>query len=154
MEKKHYYLIAGIVLVIFTLVTGYFKLNKQYTETESVMLDTSNFVIDSVGLDTVILSDNVVSNVITNKKQEVKYHIIVGSFKNIENAKNLQYVYDECKILPITDNEFHCVSVAEYNTYELAQKKLLYYRSIYKSVWILKQPDYVFDTIKQTIVPN
>ena len=79
------------------------------------------------------------SSLFVNEISKVKYHIIVGSFKNVENAKKLQYIYPNCKILPISDNGFHMVSILEYDNIEDCIKKLKTFRENNGDAWVLKQ---------------
>lgn len=95
-------------------------------KTEFVITDTTESVISEVD-----------SMLFENEISKTKYHLIVGSFKDVENAKKLQYIYDDAKLLPVTDSGFHRVSILEYNNYNDCLKKSKAFKENNGDAWVL-----------------
>ena len=135
MKKRMYVLFAVIVLVFVIGLLALDKYNLIGTRNEAPTIDTSEYFISDFNsqvseIDSLLYEEQI---------SKVKYHIIVGSFKNVENAKKFQYIYPDCKILPIDDNGFHKVSILEYDNLDECIRKLKLFRVNNEDSWIYKE---------------
>jgi len=99
--KKSILLIFGITIIVsifvFIKYDGY-KGMFDFLKTEQIEVDTSKIEFEVLPMvepapDTVSI-----------------YYVIIGSFKNYENAVNYSQNYDFSDILPITENGFYMVT--------------------------------------------
>lgn len=136
MERKNlFFIIAGTIAIL--LVCGFFIVNSSLEKKAlgNIMLkDKTEFVITETSESTLSEVD---SMLFENEVSKTKYLLIVGSFKNVENAKKLQYVYPDAKLLPVTDSGFHRVSILEYDNYNDCLKKSKAFKKNNGDAWIL-----------------
>jgi len=136
MERKN---LIGIALISITviLIASFFVINSRLEKKalgDIILKDKSEFVITE-STESVISS--VDSMLFENQVSKTKYLLIVGSFKDVENAKKLQYVYENAKLLPVTDSGFHRVSILEYDNYKDCLKKSKAFKENNGDAWIL-----------------
>lgn len=127
--------VIAIAVVAYFLVTD-MKNKQEISEAEFAADSLSYEINDTISSE---ISD-VDSTIFENVTNEVIYHVIVGSFIDVENAKKLQYIYDDAIILPMTDMGFHRVSAIRFDNYEDCFNKVKSFRNNYgpKSAWLLK----------------
>ncbi len=76
------------------------------------------------------------------EKDLLKYHVVVGSFKNKINAQNLQnkLIQEKNKaLIVINEIGMYRVLIASYETYEQARYKRKTLMTAYPGVWLLVQ---------------
>lgn len=139
-SKTRNLLIGGaivLVLIIFAVLT-YVREKNEEPNVDNIEIYTDSTRIEIEAVDSSIIS-KIDSMLFENEISKVKYHVIVGSFKDVENAKKFQYIYPDCKILPMTDSGFHRVSILEYDKVEDCVKKVLAFRENNGDAWMLIQ---------------
>lgn len=135
--KQH--IVLGImVLLITTAALIYFGM-KNHTKSKLIEVENVNDSINmEIDTNSVSLFSDIDSIIIESELSKTKYHLVVGSFLDVENAKKLQYVYDGSKILPITEDGYHRVSILEYDNYSDCNSKAKSFSENNGKVWILK----------------
>ena len=136
MKRKN---LIGIALISITaiLIVSFFVINSRLEKKalgDIILKDKTEFVITDT---TESLVSKVDSMLFENQVTKTKYLLIVGSFKDVENAKKLQYVYPDAKLLPVTDSGFHRVSILEYDNYNDCLKKSKAFKENNGDAWIL-----------------
>ena len=139
MEIKSKRIITVAVLLTLLIIASLiyvkkYHLDKPKVDNIEIYNDSTRIEIESV--DSTLISE-IDSMLFENEISKVKYHVIVGSFKDVENAKKFQYIYPDCKILPMTDSGFHRVSILEYDNVDDCVKKVLAFRENNGDAWML-----------------
>jgi len=76
------------------------------------------------------------------KALEQKYHVVVGSFKNRDNAKRLQQTLNLQKndaVIVINEHGMYRVLIASYPTYKEAHTKINEIQNRFPDTWVLIQ---------------
>ena len=71
-----------------------------------------------------------------------KYHVVVGSFKNRDNAKGLQQTLNgegNSAVIVINEQGMYRVLIASYQTYKEAREKINQINSRFSDAWVLIQ---------------
>lgn len=134
-RKNLLIIIVGIIAVL--AIVGFFIVNNVLEKKalgDIMLKDKTEFVITETSESTISEVDLMLFE---NQTSETKYLLIVGSFKDVENAKKLQYVYPDAKLLPVTDSGFHRVSILEYDNYKDCLKKSKAFKENNGDAWIL-----------------
>lgn len=136
MERKKW-IVLILSSIVIAVVVMFFIINSRLEKkamADIILSDKTEFVITDI---TESIVSEVDSKLFENEISKTKYLLIVGSFKNVENAKKLQYVYPDAKLLPVTDNDFHRVSILEYDNYKDCLKKSKAFKENNNDAWIL-----------------
>ncbi len=75
---------------------------------------------------------------------KMKYHVVVGSFKNRDNAKNLQTTLNSegnDAIIVVNEYNMYRVLIASYNEYIQAREKINQIKSRFPDTWVLVQKE-------------
>jgi hypothetical protein len=129
-------IILFVGLVLFMLSVAYNKYVYQPKHANDGIDITAQFLINDNDSSVISETDSMLFIDVISR---VKYHIIIGSFEDVENAKKLQYIYPDCKLLPVTDSGFHRVSILEYDNIDDCIEKLKSFKVNNGDAWILKQ---------------
>ena len=124
-----------ITLLIFAALTYVRDKNKELI-IDSIEIYTNSTRVEIEAVDSSLISE-IDSMLFENQISKVKYHVIIGSFKDVENAKKFQYIYPDCKILSVTDSGFHRVSILEYDNRNDCVEKVLAFRVNNGDAWML-----------------
>lgn len=127
------------IVVFMLLLTSlfsckFFNKEKEDNIDEFIMNDTTELVSSMVD-DSLISVENLD---IKTFEPDTTYYLVIGSFKNLENAQRLAEFY-KGEIIS-SENGFYRVVLYQFKDKELAYKKVSYLRHVYgdSAAWLYK----------------